>query len=138
AASCRVSGDLCNPEDYFECPKGFEEAHKKRSWSKKLTLIKKLKASKDYLKSLFASSGHRRSSNNKPSTTSSSSPSSSSSSSDSSSSSFSRVVLRRSSSVSSDKEGSVQAAIAYCKKSQQRVCGRKSVSDVEFLFGARI
>ncbi|XP_008783770.1 probable membrane-associated kinase regulator 4 [Phoenix dactylifera] len=65
----------------------------------------------------------------------------SSSGSSSNSSSFSSVnssglhgaaMLKRSSSVNSDMENSIQGAIAYCKKSQQLVSARKSVSDVGF------
>ncbi|KAG1337944.1 putative membrane-associated kinase regulator 4 [Cocos nucifera] len=65
----------------------------------------------------------------------------SSSCSSSNSSSFSSVnsnglhgppMLKRSSSVNSDMENSIQGAIAYCKKSQQLVSARKSVSDVGF------
>ncbi|XP_010922438.2 probable membrane-associated kinase regulator 4 [Elaeis guineensis] len=65
----------------------------------------------------------------------------SSSCSSSNSSSFSSVnsnglygppILKRSSSVNSDMESSIQGAIAYCKKSQQLVSARKSVSDVGF------
>lgn len=72
------------------------------------------------------------------STKSTSVPSSCSSS---NSSSFSSVnsnglsgppMLKRSSSVNSDMENSIQGAIAYCKKSQQLVSARKSVSDVGF------
>ena len=42
------------------------------------------------------------------------------------------LMLKRSSNVNSENEYSIQGAIAYCTKSQQQVCGRKSVSDVEF------
>lgn len=41
-------------------------------------------------------------------------------------------VLRRSSSVNSEMESSIQGAITYCKKSQDLVSGRKSVSDIRF------
>ncbi|KAF8395049.1 hypothetical protein HHK36_018988 [Tetracentron sinense] len=64
--SCRVSGEL-DPDEYFfeystevSC---FVEDQPKKSWSKKLKLIKqsslglKLKASRAYLKSLFSKSG---------------------------------------------------------------------------------
>jgi len=204
ATSCFASGEL-NPEDYFyECPKEFVESHAKKSWSKKLKLIKqsslglKLKASKAYLKSLFSKSacsdetaavpkakecsnghlksekknpfgqiqratsfmrridgekmvedecgGHRRSFSGAIRRRSSNKSSSASSScSSSNSSSFSSVnsrnsgglygpqVLKRSSSVNSENECSIQGAIAYCKKSQQQVCARKSVSDVLFV-----
>ncbi|KAF8396714.1 hypothetical protein HHK36_018341 [Tetracentron sinense] len=64
--SCRVSREL-NPEEYFfECSTEvscFISEHPKKSWSKKLKLIKqsslglKLKASRAYLKSLFSKSG---------------------------------------------------------------------------------
>ncbi|XP_010907441.1 probable membrane-associated kinase regulator 4 [Elaeis guineensis] len=69
------------------------------------------------------------------------SSSASSSCSSSASSSFSSMnsnglfgppMLKRSSSVNSDMENSIQGAIAYCKKSQQLVSARKSVSDVGF------
>ncbi|KAJ1698944.1 hypothetical protein LUZ63_007456 [Rhynchospora breviuscula] len=69
--------------------------------------------------------------------------SNSSSSSSSSNSSFSSLnsngfyitltqppVLRRSSSVNSEMERSIKGAITYCKKSQDLVSGRKSVSDI--------
>ncbi|KAJ4793020.1 membrane-associated kinase regulator [Rhynchospora pubera] len=69
--------------------------------------------------------------------------SNSSSSSSSSNSSFSSLnsnafyitltqspVLRRSSSVNSEMERSIKGAITYCKKSQDQVSGRKSVSDI--------
>lgn len=45
---------------------------------------------------------------------------------------FGPPMLKRSSSVNSDMENSIQGAIAYCKKSQQLVSARKSVSDVGF------
>ncbi|XP_043719384.1 probable membrane-associated kinase regulator 4 [Telopea speciosissima] len=57
--SCRVSGEL-SPAGYFS---GFIGEQPKKSWSKKLKLIKqsslglKLKASRAYLKSLFSKSG---------------------------------------------------------------------------------
>ncbi|XP_010253374.1 PREDICTED: probable membrane-associated kinase regulator 4 [Nelumbo nucifera] len=64
--SCRVSREL-NPDEYFvECctdANGFISDQPKKSWSKKLKLIKssslglKLKASRAYLKSLFSKSG---------------------------------------------------------------------------------
>ncbi|OVA03562.1 hypothetical protein BVC80_1651g67 [Macleaya cordata] len=66
AESCQVSREL-NPDEYFfECStdvSSFIDEHKKKSWSKKLKLIKqislglKLKASRAYLKSLFTKSG---------------------------------------------------------------------------------
>ncbi|KAJ0979414.1 hypothetical protein J5N97_014888 [Dioscorea zingiberensis] len=59
ATSCYVSGEL-NPEDYFfECSNGFVQPHQKKTWAKKLKLIRqasissKLKASRAYIKSLF-------------------------------------------------------------------------------------
>ncbi|XP_008795518.2 probable membrane-associated kinase regulator 4 [Phoenix dactylifera] len=39
-------------------------------------------------------------------------------------------ILKRSSSVNSEVESSIQGAIAYCRKSQQLACARKSASDV--------
>lgn len=64
--SCRVSCEL-NPDDcYFEWStelSSFINSHPKKSWSKKLKLVKqslisqKLKASKAYLKGLFSKSG---------------------------------------------------------------------------------
>ncbi|XP_043702674.1 probable membrane-associated kinase regulator 4 isoform X2 [Telopea speciosissima] len=64
--SCRVSGEL-NPDEYFfEFPSGtssFMGDQPKKSWSKKLKLIRqsslslKLKASRAYIKSLFSKSG---------------------------------------------------------------------------------
>lgn len=64
--SCPVSGEL-NPDEYFvEYPneeRGFIADHEKKSWTKKLNLIKqsslgsKLKASRAYVKSLFSKSG---------------------------------------------------------------------------------
>ncbi|CAL9138143.1 unnamed protein product [Musa acuminata var. zebrina] len=41
-------------------------------------------------------------------------------------------MLKRSSSVNSDIESSIQGAIAYCKKSQQKDSARKSASDAGF------
>ncbi|KAG1371639.1 putative membrane-associated kinase regulator 4 [Cocos nucifera] len=41
-------------------------------------------------------------------------------------------TLKRSSSVNSEVESSIQGAIAYCKKSQQLACARKSASDVGY------
>ncbi|KAJ8464824.1 hypothetical protein OPV22_027376 [Ensete ventricosum] len=41
-------------------------------------------------------------------------------------------ILKRSSSVNSDIESSIQGAIAYCKKSQQKDSARKSASDAGF------
>ncbi|KAG1339180.1 putative membrane-associated kinase regulator 4 [Cocos nucifera] len=69
------------------------------------------------------------------STTKSSSTSSSCSSSSSNASSngyHQPRILKRSSSVNSEVESSIQGAIAYCKKSQQLVCARKSTSDVGY------
>ncbi|XP_042475586.1 probable membrane-associated kinase regulator 4 [Macadamia integrifolia] len=64
--SCRVSGELNLDEYFFECPSGtggFIGDQPKKSWSKKLKLIRqsslglKLKASRAYIKSLFSKSG---------------------------------------------------------------------------------
>ncbi|OVA18242.1 hypothetical protein BVC80_1835g674 [Macleaya cordata] len=64
--SCPVSRELNPTEYFFECPTevlGFIDDHPKKSWSKKLKLIKqsslgmKLKASGAYVKSLFSKSG---------------------------------------------------------------------------------
>lgn len=126
------------------------------------TLGSKLKASKTYLKSLFhkpwlskvkecskskgklmeeQKHGHRRSFSSSSNWLSSTKSSSSSSRNWSKSSSFSSAnstelsgqsVLKRSSSVNSDVERSIQGAIAYCKKSQQKDSSRKSASDVGF------
>ncbi|KAL0915042.1 hypothetical protein M5K25_015439 [Dendrobium thyrsiflorum] len=57
--------------------------------------------------------------------------SSTSSSSSSSSSSFSSFKSNSLSIGDSEVEKSIQGAIAYCKKSQQTGCGRKTVNDVE-------
>ncbi|WOK96934.1 hypothetical protein Cni_G05642 [Canna indica] len=78
--------------------------------------------------------------NHRRSFSSASNRQSSTSSSSSKSTSFSSVnskelqqsMLRRSSSVNSDIESSIQGAIAYCKKSQQKDSARKSASDVGF------
>ncbi|KAJ3699441.1 hypothetical protein LUZ61_003146 [Rhynchospora tenuis] len=164
----------------------------KNRWSKKFksvstsSLCSKLKASRTYLKSLFAKPTisndqcrasrpkdniigknisslvnsiekeklmeedelvHRKSFSSATklglSTRSDSLYSNSSSSSSSSNSSFSSLnsngfyitltqppVLRRSSSVNSEMERSIKGAINYCKKSQDLVSGRKSVSDI--------
>ncbi|KAK2976586.1 hypothetical protein RJ640_024207 [Escallonia rubra] len=213
--SCRVSSEL-NPDEYFfewsTELKGFITDHPKKSWSRKLKLMKqcslsqKLKASREYLKSLFSKSGcsdescakaagneqsgyvssrgkeglsfnkytkvgkenqfgqvgnkacptlanvmksidqegieesftsHRKSFSSaikRHSTKKSSSSSSSSSGASSSSSSFSfnsnglyeLQFLKRSSSAPSDIDGSIEAAIAYCKKSQQPVTTSKN------------
>ncbi|KAG6494682.1 probable membrane-associated kinase regulator 4 [Zingiber officinale] len=126
------------------------------------TLGSKLKASKAYLKSLFhkpwlskvkecskskgklmeeQKHGHRRSFSSSSNWLSSTKSSSSSSRNWSKSSSFSSVnstelsgqsALKRSSSVNSDVERSIQGAIAYCKKSQQKDSSRKSATDVGF------
>ncbi|KAG0473674.1 hypothetical protein HPP92_015531 [Vanilla planifolia] len=195
APSCYASQEL-NPEDYLECSTVFNPSQTKKSWPKKLRLIRessfgnKLRASKAYLKSLFTKSacsddsctvfkandcssaykkaarrgpfglipgranvalrsfdgekvegkvwGHRRSfsdaikrrhSPNKSSSSSSSSCSSSNSSSFSgiiSSNSFQGPqLLTRSSSANSEVENSIQGAIAYCKKTQQKACVKK-------------
>ncbi|XP_010920745.4 probable membrane-associated kinase regulator 4 [Elaeis guineensis] len=82
--------------------------------------------------------GHRRSFSGIikwNSTTKSSSTSSSCSSSFSNASSngyYQPQILKRSSSFNSEVESSIQGAIAYCKKSQEQVCARKSVSDVGY------
>ncbi|PIA52942.1 hypothetical protein AQUCO_01000655v1 [Aquilegia coerulea] len=65
--SCRVSRELIPDEYFFDCTNElsrFIDENPKRSWCKKLKLIKqyssfghKLKASKAYLKSLFSKSG---------------------------------------------------------------------------------
>lgn len=64
--SCQVSRELNQDEYFYECATedaGFVDDHRKKSWSKKLKLIKhsslglKLKASRAYLKSLFSKSG---------------------------------------------------------------------------------
>ncbi|KAF8402816.1 hypothetical protein HHK36_010907 [Tetracentron sinense] len=64
--SCRVSRELDPGEYFFECSteaSSFLEEQPKKSWSKKLKLIKqsslglKLKASRAYLRSLFSKSG---------------------------------------------------------------------------------
>ncbi|OAY72152.1 putative membrane-associated kinase regulator 4 [Ananas comosus] len=193
-----------NPEDYLECSARLIQSNPKRSWSKKLKLIRqthlgtKIKASRDYIKSLFTKPsssnddnvytkegrkkdslsqilqerylvtetsattlksridreklteedmGHRKSFSGiikwRLTTKSSSSSSASSSCSSSFSSSSSSLggnlsglnqirMLKRSNSVNSEGESSIQGAIAYCKKTQEMVSARKSVSDVGF------
>ncbi|KAJ0983946.1 hypothetical protein J5N97_002302 [Dioscorea zingiberensis] len=151
STSCYVSGEL-NPNDYFsdECSVSLVQSTQKKSWSKKLKLIKH--SSLSYLKSLFSKSrcsdestavphdkitnevcSHRRSFSSAIKWhTSSKSSSTSSTSSSSCSSSNATPMLKRSSSVNSEVEISIQGAIAYCKKSQQLVSARKSVSEVGF------
>ncbi|KAL5228408.1 hypothetical protein ABZP36_016673 [Zizania latifolia] len=149
ANSCYVSGEL-NAEHYFhECTSAGiaaeeEAACEKKSWSKKLKFIRhlnlglKLKASKAYLKTIFAAkAGNPDHKTGTPSANELSNaqfktwrknP-------------FGHIksnsvgpVLRRSSSASSEMDNPIQGAIAYCKKSQQLASVRKSASDTGFWF----
>ncbi|XP_074368895.1 putative membrane-associated kinase regulator 4 [Apium graveolens] len=132
----------------------------KKSWSKyKLKLMKhsclgqKLKASRAYLKSLFSKSGSDQSSvkatcndeesehvtkgTKQRSSTIKSSTSSGASSLSSSFSFYSNGVyepplLKRSNSATSEIESSIEAAIAYCKKSQQLFTTRNPLNEAGF------
>ncbi|MQM06838.1 hypothetical protein Taro_039663 [Colocasia esculenta] len=126
-SSCYVSGEL-SPEVYFDCSASFDQPLPKKSWTKKLKQMRqaalglKLKASREYLKSLFTRPAARAEEQH---------------------------AVRRGrgelagrgtkagkknpfglTSVNSEAECSIQGAIAYCKKTQVSACSRKSFSDV--------
>ncbi|KAE8721066.1 hypothetical protein F3Y22_tig00017173pilonHSYRG00003 [Hibiscus syriacus] len=132
------------------------EVQPKRSWTKRLKFIKQssigsmLRAySKVYLRSMIGNKSkkkapleqvqihqdngnhHRRSCS--VAIKRHSSPSSSSSSSSNASNGYQHLqFLKRSNSVNADMESPIQGAIAHCKKSQQWIRSRKTMSEVGF------
>ncbi|URD85350.1 ribosomal protein [Musa troglodytarum] len=140
----RCSDEKCAAS--ADCPPLYQKAARKNPFGRiqigSHTALHAMKCKEEEKMMEEANSDHRRSfasANYSQSSPKSSSVSSSCTS--SKSSSFSSVnskesqgqpTLKRSSSVNSDIESSIQGAIAYCKKSQQKDSARKSASDAGF------
>ncbi|PPD93445.1 hypothetical protein GOBAR_DD09642 [Gossypium barbadense] len=139
--SCYVSGEL-NPDEYSstslfyeystetEVSRCFDE-NPKKSWTKKLKLSSKLKASRAYLKALFGKSGCT--------------DESSAAAKDGNQTTVSKpkrrnnadkgkLFLKRSSSVNTEIENPIQGAIAHCKRSQAQkmMASTKIVGEVGY------
>ncbi|KAK8593311.1 hypothetical protein V6N13_043082 [Hibiscus sabdariffa] len=135
--SGRVSREV---EEEHSTDVGNGEIHPKRSWVKRLKLMKqssigsKLKAySRVYLRSLFGNKStkkspvavaveHNRTSFSMPIKLRHSSPSSNQH----------LQILKRSNSVNAEMESPIQGAIAHCKQSQHWIRSRKTMSEVGF------